>query len=130
MGPITSQIRYGLLFTIVCAPLTVAVAATLNVPGDFPTIQQAIDAAADAKRPLLKSAVNWGEVDYLGWRARGEKAANAKLKEIAQPPIQVVDADMESTRLAASLKAAPTGRDLRRKTCPTPLASPPPRPVA
>ena len=42
-------------------------------------------------------------------RARGEKAANAKLQEVAQLPIQVVDADMDLTKLAASLKAAPTG---------------------
>jgi predicted nucleic acid-binding protein len=37
--------------------------------------------------------------------ARGEKAAAAKLQEIAQLPIRVIDVDMELTRLAASLKA-------------------------
>ncbi|MGA2264588.1 MAG: PIN domain-containing protein, partial [Acidobacteriota bacterium] len=35
----------------------------------------------------------------------GEPAAAAKLQEIAQLPIQVVDVDMELARLAASLKA-------------------------
>jgi predicted nucleic acid-binding protein len=49
--------------------------------------------------------VNWGEVYYSVWRARGEKAAAAKLTEIAQLPIQVLDVDMELAKLAARLKA-------------------------
>jgi predicted nucleic acid-binding protein len=49
--------------------------------------------------------VNWGEVYYSIWRAHGEKAANAKLREIAQLPLQIVDVDMELTQLAATLKA-------------------------
>jgi predicted nucleic acid-binding protein len=51
------------------------------------------------------SVVNWGEVYYSVWRARGEKAAAAKLQEIAQLPIQVFGVDMELAKLAASLKA-------------------------
>jgi predicted nucleic acid-binding protein len=62
--------------------------------------------AAEAKRPLLMSVVNWGEVYYSIWRARGEKAAAAKLREIAQLPIEVIDVDMELAKLGASLKAA------------------------
>jgi predicted nucleic acid-binding protein len=61
--------------------------------------------AAEAKRPLLMSVVNWGEVYYSVWRARGEKAAAAKLQEIAQLPIEIVGVDMELGKLAASLKA-------------------------
>ena len=61
--------------------------------------------AAEAKRPLLMSVVNWGEVYYSVWRARGEKAAEATLHEIAQLPIQILDVDMELAKLAASLKA-------------------------
>jgi len=68
-------------------------------------VEELLAKAADAKRPLLMSAVNWGEVYYSVWRARGEPAAAAKLQEIAQLPIQVVDVDMELARLAASLKA-------------------------
>jgi ribonuclease VapC len=71
-------------------------------------VEELLAKAAEAKRPLLMSVVNWGEVYYSIWRARGEKAADAKLQEVAQLPIQVVDADMELTKLAASLKAAPT----------------------
>lgn len=68
-------------------------------------VEELLAKAADTKRPLLMAVVNWGEVYYSIWRARGEKAAEAKLQEIAQLPIQVVDADMELTKLAASLKA-------------------------
>ena len=69
-------------------------------------VEELLAKAAEAKRPLLMSVVNWGEVYYSIWRARGEKAAAAKLQEIAQLPILVVDADMELTKLAAGLKAA------------------------
>jgi predicted nucleic acid-binding protein len=61
--------------------------------------------AADGGRPLAMSVVNWGEVYYAIWRTHGEKAATAKLQAIAQLPIQVVDADMDLARQAASLKA-------------------------
>jgi len=68
-------------------------------------VEELLAKAAEAKRPLLISVVNWGEVYYSVWRARGEKAADAKLHEIAQLPIQVLDVDMELAKLAASLKA-------------------------
>jgi predicted nucleic acid-binding protein len=68
-------------------------------------VEELLAKAAEAKRPLVMSVVNWGEVYYSVWRARGEKAAAAKLHEIAQLPIQIVDADMELSKLAASLKA-------------------------
>jgi predicted nucleic acid-binding protein len=68
-------------------------------------VEELLAKAADAKRPLLMSVVNWGEVYCSIWRARGEKAAAAKLNEIAQLPIEVVGVDMELTKLAASLKA-------------------------
>jgi len=68
-------------------------------------VEELLAKAAEAKRPLLMSVVNWGEVYYSVWRARGEKAAAAKLAEIAQLPIQVVDVDLELAQLAARLKA-------------------------
>ena len=68
-------------------------------------VEELLAEAADAKRPLAMSVVNWGEVYYSIWRARGEKAAAAKLQEIAQLPIQVFDVDIELANLAASLKA-------------------------
>jgi predicted nucleic acid-binding protein len=68
-------------------------------------VEELLAKAAETKRPLLMSVVNWGEVYYSIWRAHGEKAAHAKLREIAQLPLQIVDVDMELTQLAATLKA-------------------------
>ena len=75
-----------------------------NRPGAA-KVEDLLARAVGAKQPLLMSVVNWGEVYYSIWRARGEKVAHAKLQEIAQLPIQVVDVDMDLARLAASLKA-------------------------
>jgi predicted nucleic acid-binding protein len=69
------------------------------------TVEELLAKAAETKRPLLMSVVNWGEVYYSVWRARGEAAANEKLREIAQLPIEIVDADSVLTRVAARFKA-------------------------
>ncbi len=69
------------------------------------TVEELLAKAAEAKWPLLMSVVNWGEVYYSVWRTRGEAGANQKLREIAELPIEIVDADSGLTRLAASLKA-------------------------
>ena len=68
-------------------------------------VEELLAEAAEAKRPLAMSVVNWGEVYYSVWRARGEKAAAAKLGEIAQLPIEIASVDMELGKLAASFKA-------------------------
>jgi predicted nucleic acid-binding protein len=68
-------------------------------------VEELLAKAAETKRPLLMSVVNWGEVYYSIWRAHGEKAAHAKLREIAQLPLLVIDVDLELTKLAATLKA-------------------------
>ncbi|MBZ5546001.1 MAG: PIN domain-containing protein, partial [Acidobacteriia bacterium] len=69
-------------------------------------VEELLAKAAEAQRPLLMSVVNWGEVYYAVWRARGEKAAAAKLHEIAQLPLEVVGVDLELGQRAASLQAA------------------------
>ena len=68
-------------------------------------VEELLAKAAEAKRPLAMSVVNWGEVYYSVWRVRGENAAAAKLQEIAQLPIEIVGVDMELGKLAASFKA-------------------------
>jgi predicted nucleic acid-binding protein len=68
-------------------------------------VEEVLSKAAEARRPLLMSVINWGEVYYAIWRAHGEKAANSKLQEIAQLPIELIGVDAELARLAASLKA-------------------------
>jgi predicted nucleic acid-binding protein len=69
------------------------------------TVEDLLAKAAEAKRPLLMSVVNWGEVYYSIWRVRGENAANEKLAQIAQLPIEILDVDSALTRAAARLKA-------------------------
>ena len=68
-------------------------------------VEDLLTKAAEVKRPLLMSVVNWGEVYYSVCRARGEKAAKDKLKEIAQLPIELVGVDADVARRAAILKA-------------------------
>ena len=68
-------------------------------------VEELLVKAAEAKRTLAMSVVNWGEVFYSIWRAHGEKQANAKLQEIAQLPIEIIDVDLELGKAAASLKA-------------------------
>ncbi len=68
-------------------------------------VEELLAKGAETKRPVLMSVVNWGEVYYSVWRARGEKAAGVTLREIAQLPIQIVGVDMELSKLAATLKA-------------------------
>jgi predicted nucleic acid-binding protein len=68
-------------------------------------VEELLGKAAEAKRPLLMSVINWGEVYYSVWRARGEGAAEQTLRRIAQLPVEIVDADSTLTQAAARLKA-------------------------
>lgn len=68
-------------------------------------VQELLTQAGEAERPLLMSVVNWGEVYYVAWQRMGEAAAREKLEEMARLPLEVVDADRETTLLAATLKA-------------------------
>jgi ribonuclease VapC len=68
-------------------------------------VQELLTEAREADRPLLLSVVNWGEVYYVAWQRMGEAAARERVEEIARLPIDVVDADLETAKLAATLKA-------------------------
>lgn len=68
-------------------------------------VKELILAAAEGKRELLMSVVNWGEVYYSIWRTDGEAVARKKLAEIAQLPVEIVPADTDQAKLAAELKA-------------------------
>jgi len=68
-------------------------------------VQELIARAAETQNFLLMSVVNWGEVYYSYWRDRGEAVADERIRMIAQLPIEVIDVDVELTRLAASFKA-------------------------
>jgi predicted nucleic acid-binding protein len=68
-------------------------------------VQDLLSKAAETKLPLAMSVINWGEVVYSIWRARGEAVARQKALEIAQLPIALVDADLALTHRAATFKA-------------------------
>ncbi|MFY9584523.1 MAG: type II toxin-antitoxin system VapC family toxin [Candidatus Acidiferrales bacterium] len=68
-------------------------------------IEEFIGQAVSGKKELLMSVVNWGEAYYSVWRTKGREAAEKTLAEIAQLPIEVVDADIELTKLAAEFRA-------------------------
>jgi predicted nucleic acid-binding protein len=68
-------------------------------------VEEILGRGIEGKAELLMSVVNWGEVYYSVWRARGEVAAQKVLAEIAQLPIEIVDADRELTKVAAEFRA-------------------------
>ena len=68
-------------------------------------VEDLIRLGVEGKRQLLMSVVNWGEVYYSTWRAKGPGVARKILEDIAQLPVEIVDADLELTRIAAELRA-------------------------
>jgi len=68
-------------------------------------VEEFIAHAAEGKCQLLMSVVNWGEVYYSVWRAKGPGMARKVVAEIAQLPIDLVDASYELTKIAAELRA-------------------------
>ena len=68
-------------------------------------VEELISLAVAGKSDLLMSVVNWGEVYYSVWRAKGQGAAKQAAAEIAQLPVEIVPADFELTRLAATFRA-------------------------
>ena len=68
-------------------------------------VEELLTRAAEGKCELLMSIVNWGEVYYAVWRAKGPGVAHKVAAEIAQLPIGLGDAGYELTKLAAELHA-------------------------
>jgi predicted nucleic acid-binding protein len=68
-------------------------------------VEDLIRLGVEGKRQLLMSVVNWGEVYYSTWRAKGPGVARKVLDDIAQLPLEIVNADLELTRTAAELRA-------------------------
>ena len=75
-----------------------------NRPG-AEKVQDLIHLGVEGKRLLLMSVVNWGEVYYSTWRTKGPGVARKVIEDIAQLPLEIVDADLELTRGAAELRA-------------------------
>ena len=68
-------------------------------------VEELIRLGVEGKRHLFMSVVNWGEVYYSTWRAKGPGVARKVLEDIAQLPLEIVDADLDLTRRAAELRA-------------------------
>jgi len=80
-------------------------------------VEELITSAAEGKCKLLMSVVNWGEVYYSVWRAKGPGMV-AKSPDIAHLPIELVDARYELTKLAANSTPttnSPTADCFRRR---------------
>ena len=68
-------------------------------------VEEIVARAAEGKCELLMSVVNWGEVYYSVWRAKGPGMARKIVAEIGQLPIELVAAGYDLTKLAAELRA-------------------------
>jgi predicted nucleic acid-binding protein len=68
-------------------------------------VEDLIRLGVEGQRQLLMSVVNWGDVYYSTWRARGPGVARKVSENIAQLPLETVDADLDLARAAAELRA-------------------------
>ncbi len=68
-------------------------------------VEELLAAGVGGKTELLMSVINWGEVYYSIALAHGHDAARKTAAEIAQLPIEVADADLDLTAIAAELRA-------------------------
>jgi predicted nucleic acid-binding protein len=68
-------------------------------------VEDLIRLGVEGKRQLFMSVVNWGELYYSTWRAKGPGVACKVIEDIAQLPLEIVDADLDLTRSAAELRA-------------------------
>jgi predicted nucleic acid-binding protein len=67
-------------------------------------VRHLLGEAARLDLPLLMSAVNWGEVFYTEWRARGEAKAREAEASLLEMPIAVIAVDRERASRAGALK--------------------------
>ena len=72
--------------------------------GTAPRIRQLFDEARRQDRPLLMSAVTWGEVFYIEWRRHGETGARQAEAVLQELPIVVIAVDRERASRAGGLK--------------------------
>ena len=68
-------------------------------------VEDLIQLGVAGKRQLSMSVMNWGEVYYSTWRAHGPGVARKILEDLSQLPIEIVEADLDLTRIAAELRA-------------------------
>jgi len=67
-------------------------------------IRRIMGEALRTERPILMSAVNWGEAFYVEWRIHGESTARQAESSLQRLPIAVIPADRDRATRAAALK--------------------------
>ena len=73
-------------------------------PGAAQRIRKLLDEARRLDRPLLMSAVTWGEVFYIEWRSHGETGAQQAENVLQELPIVVIAVDRERASRVGALK--------------------------
>ena len=68
-------------------------------------IEELLAQGVAGKTELYISVVNWGEVYYSTWQTHGHESARKTAAEISHLPIEIVNADSELTKTAATLRA-------------------------
>jgi len=72
--------------------------------GTAAKIERLLEQALREERPLMMSAVNWGEVFYVAWRRHGEAAAREAETRLREMPIAVIAVDLDRATRAAAIK--------------------------
>jgi predicted nucleic acid-binding protein len=67
-------------------------------------MRQMLGEALRQDRPLLISAVTWGEVFYIAWRRHGETNAREAEARLQRMPIAVIAVERERATRAGALK--------------------------
>jgi predicted nucleic acid-binding protein len=75
-----------------------------NRPSAAARVRRLLEEAFRADRPLLVSAMNWGEVFYIACKLKGEAQAREAELKLQNLPIAVVAADRDRATRAAALK--------------------------
>jgi len=82
-----------------------ALTAYFEKESGYAKVQELLTEAASGGRPLLLSAVNWGEVFYVTYREHGKASADQVARLIDEFPIEVISVDVPIAHQAAIYKA-------------------------
>jgi predicted nucleic acid-binding protein len=67
-------------------------------------VEKLLTEGVTGQAELFMSVVNWGEVYYSIWRSHGREAARKAAAEMAQLPVEVANADIDLTKVAAQFR--------------------------
>jgi predicted nucleic acid-binding protein len=64
-----------------------------------------LESALENKAEIYMCVINWGEVYYIALREGGKDRAELYREVIAKYPVEIIDADIDLTLIAANYKA-------------------------